>query len=446
MRWVVVLAWVAVGCQRSAEVRREDAGTVAAAAAPAEFPWTLSWVQHVGTPHYEAFHHLATTSDDGVVVAGNYGDKFVLGSHTLRANEVSVFGGALYLAKISASGEWQWARSFDGKGANYIAAVAVGKDGKIWLGGDYEQTVNGLGLGPSRSRTPFVVRLSAEGVAETKSRFTTEGYDSATLSSLALLDDGVLVAGAVNGGFSAAGSAHRCADRTGVLVARFAEDGELRFARCLDAPGPYKGHGPQVGAIDGRAAMCLSGDNGIGSGEQHGLRVFPLSLDGTPGAVASGGSERDECHAVFPLADGIVGTGWTHSRDDTHGLWRVAGTQLQRLPASAGTATPALRLSDGRFVIAVQDGADRRLRRSRLVIFSASLVPGASLALPAGLDPEALAITRSGALILGAGFSGDVELAGKTYSSIPDRDTGVQLPTDALLLRFEPRTATRPSP
>jgi hypothetical protein len=438
----VVLAWVAVACQRSPEVRREDAGTVTAAAAPAEFPWTLAWVRHVGTPRYEAFERLATTPDDGVVLAGNYGPELALGPHTLRALEVSSYNDALYLAKISASGEWQWARSFDGKGASLIATVAVGKDGTIWLGGEFEGTVSGLSLEGTRSRSPFVVRLSPEGIARTQSPFLVEGFDKASITSLAFVGEDVLAAGGILGGFRENGSSIRCKGHTGVLLSRFASDGSLRYAKCLDVVSPFKGIGPLLGVIDGRAALCVSADPGTFPREEGGVRLYPLSPDGALGSPAEGGMEGDECHAVFPLADGLLAAGWITANGTKFGLWRGGGNELHPVAGTEGPATPALRLPDGRFVIAIWEQTQRRYR---LVLFSASLVPGPSLALPSGLDPEALALTRSGALIVGAGFSGDIELGGKTYRSIPDPDSGAQLPTDAVLLRFEPR-ATRPSP
>ena len=335
MRWLIVVAWVGVACQRSPEVRREDAGTVAAAAAPAEFPWTLAWVKHVGTPHPEAFRQLAATPDDGVVVAGNSGR--VRPRPNAPAKEASVYGGALYLAKISARGEWQWARSFDGKGANFIAGVAVSKDGKIWLGGDFQETVSGLGLGPTRSRTPFVVRLSAEGVAETKSRFATEGYDKVSVSSLVLLDNDGLVAGAVIGSFRENGSAIRCSGHTGVFLSRFASDGSLRYAKCLDVVAPHKGHGPQLGVAGDRIALCVSGQAATFPNESGGVRLFSLSAEGTPGPAAEGGTETDECHAVFPLADGVGLDGSIPQRGVR--LWRAAGLTCNRCQRP-GTATP----------------------------------------------------------------------------------------------------------
>lgn len=126
----------------------------------------LAWVQvfsgDVGT--YPT--SLAIDSSGNVVVGGyTYANRLTLGSTTL-SNKGSTDA---FLAKLSSSGNFLWAQSWGGTGADYIQELAIDGSGTIVVAGEFTGSVD---FNPAKGTT---TRTSAGGLDGYVARYTSVG-------------------------------------------------------------------------------------------------------------------------------------------------------------------------------------------------------------------------------------------------------------------------------
>ncbi len=101
--------------------------------------------------------------DDSIVIAGRFGGTLTLGSTVLTTSCAS---GELFVAKMSSDRSWVWAAQSGGCAYNTVPlGVAVGTDGGVYVSGKFQYAPTTLGsttLSPS-SAHGFMARLSPSG-------------------------------------------------------------------------------------------------------------------------------------------------------------------------------------------------------------------------------------------------------------------------------------------
>jgi len=130
------------------------------------------WAISAGGKKHDQAVGLAVDPAGNALVAGNYHDGIVLGSHTLE----TAFGDAMFLAKLTASGEVLWAVSsqeIEGlDGVSVATGLGVNGNGDAYLGGHFGGTIT-IGAHSitshkstvgANSLDVFVAKVSAKGV------------------------------------------------------------------------------------------------------------------------------------------------------------------------------------------------------------------------------------------------------------------------------------------
>ena len=107
----------------------------------------LQWVQQAGLDGDDRVHSLAVDADGNVYVAGSYRGPTQFGAFTLSPSTGATFNEDLFVAKLDAAGNWQWATGAAGSGDDYAMALALGPGGQLTVGGWFNGAT--LGLSPS---------------------------------------------------------------------------------------------------------------------------------------------------------------------------------------------------------------------------------------------------------------------------------------------------------
>lgn len=149
---------------------------------------------------------LAVDPNRNVIVAGSLYDDADFGPISLKRSK-RTFQQDGFVAKLSAEGQWQWARRTGGKGDDYVRGIAADRQGNIYLTGGQESATMRFGstrlvnqdredcaAGVSMLADIFVAKLSPDGAWRWAVGAGGTGYDE----SLAIAIDGkgnVYVAG-----------------------------------------------------------------------------------------------------------------------------------------------------------------------------------------------------------------------------------------------------------
>ena len=140
---------------------------------------------------------VSVTSDGGAIVTGEFGGTATFGSTKMTSNgELDVFVG-----KISAAGEWEWATQAGGTGLIDGGGVSVTSDGGAIVSGVFAgtATVGSATLTSNgRKNDVFVGKISAAGVWEWVIQAGGTGWDVGFDVSVTS-DDGAIVAGYFSG-------------------------------------------------------------------------------------------------------------------------------------------------------------------------------------------------------------------------------------------------------
>ncbi|MDH4480090.1 MAG: Ig-like domain-containing protein [Rhodoferax sp.] len=112
-----------------------------------------AWTRLVGGTAFERGTALATGSDGSIYLAG-----YTQGTFDSQTNK----GGTdAYVSKFDANGNQLWTRLIGGAGSDYGKALAIGLDGSIYLAGDTDGSMGGQSN--SGSYDAFVTKLDSSG-------------------------------------------------------------------------------------------------------------------------------------------------------------------------------------------------------------------------------------------------------------------------------------------
>jgi hypothetical protein len=130
---------------------------------------TLQWVRQAGLDGSERVTSLAVDAAGNVYVAGTYRGPTQFGNVALPASSGAI-NTDLFVAKLDAAGNWQWAVSAAGSGDDYAMTVALDPNGQLAVGGWFNSPTLSLGAGQTLSNQGtagtsdvFVARLSPAG-------------------------------------------------------------------------------------------------------------------------------------------------------------------------------------------------------------------------------------------------------------------------------------------
>ena len=155
---------------------------------------TTAWGQlHTGTD-FQITRAIAVDAMDNIIIAGDFKDAISFGNTSLTATGA---GWDVYLAKLDADGNPVWAYGF-GDGANqYVHAVQVDSQGRIYLAGRCRGVLDfgsGVSLMAGMNDNVYAAIFDANGVAQWAWTYTTNSEDQA-ITGLAVDGCGNLVVG-----------------------------------------------------------------------------------------------------------------------------------------------------------------------------------------------------------------------------------------------------------
>ena len=177
-------------------------------------------------------HSLAVTSDCATYVVGRFGGALTLGGTTLDSAGPTGW----FLFKLDSTGQPLWSKSLgeDGFYGNPVLAATPG--GGVALSGTLRGAVDfGDGSVSSADNSPFLAVYDPDGELAFERVFdATATY--VEVRSVAVAPDGdVLVAGSLSGGLILDDTELEAPSDGRGLIGRFAADGELRWAKLVDA-------------------------------------------------------------------------------------------------------------------------------------------------------------------------------------------------------------------
>ncbi|WP_198172496.1 SBBP repeat-containing protein [Hymenobacter ginkgonis] len=252
------------------------------------------WVTQVAGKGYA--YRVALAADGTAYAAGT-----VLGTASFGATSVTSVGYAgAFVARLDASGQWQWVRAVGGSGASSILGLAVDNQDRLLVGGNFEtQAVFGSQTLTTATgvRAAFVAQLTSQGQWQWVRQSEGNGYAEAqglTVDSQA----NVWITGPFFGGNVAFGPTELTHVGTGAnaYVAKLDSDGQWQWARAATGAG---------GGDVGWAVATDPNGNGYVTGV---FNSSSLALEGLP-ALA---------HSSQPAEDLFV------SQLDANGTWQWA--------------------------------------------------------------------------------------------------------------------------
>ncbi|WP_167857003.1 SBBP repeat-containing protein [Hymenobacter aquaticus] len=281
------------------------AGPAAQAQQPA---WT--WRLHTAESSPASVQQVAQDAAGNSYVTGWFTRQLQLGSHTLQ----SAGGTDIFIAKISADGQWQWAVAAGGTSSDAGQGIAVAADGSITVAGSFAATAQ---FGPLTAQSNggddvFVGVLSASGEWRTLTTAGGPEQDQATALALDARQQAV-VAGRFRGSAAFGATTLSSQADSEAFLAKLSPQGGWQWARQsvgqeqtvisslgLDAAGSVYAAGYFAGTTRfGHAALTTSGT--------HDAFVAKASGDGRwQWATAAGGPSTDYAQAIAVSPQGNV--------------------------------------------------------------------------------------------------------------------------------------------
>jgi len=273
------------------------------------------WSKRLGGPGYQVPAGVAVDGEGAAVIVGTLDQTADFGGGPLSsAGLVDVF-----VLKLDFAGNHLWSRRFGDAAEQEASAVAVDREGDVFVAGSFEGTLD-FGGGPLASAGAddvYLAKLDASGEHLWSKRFG----DGRAQKGRALAADGeggVVLAGQMEGTMDLGGGPLVAKDAFQLFVARFDASGRHLWSRTYGAAAGARvdpravAWGPRGVAVTGIARGAT--DLGDGMLAQVGAEedAFVLALDasgGTRFARRFGGSGAVEPKAIAALGDGALVVG-----------------------------------------------------------------------------------------------------------------------------------------
>lgn len=269
---------------------------------------TWTWVTTVGTPGTDVGRAVTALPDGSAVVTGQ-----LAGAATFGGTTVAAFGGAdVFVARISATGDWQWATSAGGAGADDGRGVTALPDGSAVVVGSAAVnasfgTTTLVGAGGADL---FAARVDPNGTWTWARGGGGTGGDHA--AAVAAHPDGsVVLTGWFGGTASFGGTTLSATGDDDLVAAKISATGDWAWAARAGGSGPDAGRAVTVrpdgtavvaGTLGGTAVVAGSVLTPVGGAD---LLVAALSPDGVWAWALTGGSAADDhVRAIVARPDG----------------------------------------------------------------------------------------------------------------------------------------------
>jgi hypothetical protein len=193
------------------------------------------WAVKVDGTEYDSGWDVAATPDGGAIVTGSFGRTVTFGAQQLT----SAFGGHFYndafVAKVSSTGEWLWAKNFGGFGDDDGYGVSVFSDGSAVVTGRFAgtMTLDSINISSVNDQwyDAFVAKISSSGnwIYGTNAGSGTDDFSGRSVTALS---DGTAV---VTGDLPSAAlfGSHQLngfSSHTGIFVAKIGTTGQWQWA------------------------------------------------------------------------------------------------------------------------------------------------------------------------------------------------------------------------
>lgn len=275
-------------------------------------PGTALWVTQFGGTGGDQGKAIARDSQDDLIVAGYFSGTVSFGTTMLT----SAGGFDIFVAKLAqADGSVVWAKRFGGAGEDLLTGLAVNEQDEIFISGSISGP-HDYGGGPLPhvgARDLMLLKLSATGDFAWAKSFGTTGYDQAM--AVAARNGNVAIAGYFNGGsLNVAGTVLTGQGNDDIAVALFSSAGDLQWAKGF---GGTSNDRPRTVRIDGAGNVVVAGEFqqtvnfGMGQVASAGnTDAFLVKLGASAGntlvAKRFGGSDADTATAVECDANGAM--------------------------------------------------------------------------------------------------------------------------------------------
>lgn len=417
----------------------------------------VAWSYQAGGAKHDKIRALAVDDKGSTFITGEFTEAADFGV----AKVAAVGGLDFVVAKLDVRGKPVWVSTAGGDKIDRGYAVAVAKDGSVYVTGHFQSDTITFGDTTLRNRGDydvFVVKYDTAGRPVWARSAGGKAYDFGHGIAVTPVGD-VLVSGAIRAEGDFGDGLPTTPGNVGPFVACYSADGDLRWTRCMTGKGSGSGH--EI-AVDGNGAAFLggyfSGTTELGGRtlkvtKGRDLFAARLNADGAVDWVFQGGSAADGLVSGI-AADGHGGCyiggmfkatarfgeqSFTSAGDNDFFLARVGADGSARWVVSAGgkgidyglgvasdTAGNALLTGETTGDVQLLDHSFRAIGKRDL--YAAKFNPSGKLiwAWQAGGTLNGLSYTAGcgprGLNVIAGAFSGDLNVGGKKLVSRGSND------------------------
>ncbi|SNR79562.1 NHL repeat-containing protein [Hymenobacter mucosus] len=271
---------------------------------------TWRWASHSTENGNVVVAKVATDAAGNSYVTGRFTHHLQLGSYSLQ----SVGSSDVFAAKLSASGEWQWATAAGGAGTDMASGLVVDADGNVTVAGSFTESAS-FGSFTKRSQgghDMFVASLTPAGTWRAVS--TAGGTEQDQITAIALdAQHNVVVGGRFRGEVSFETNTLSSTATSDAFVAKLDDQGRWVWARQTQGSDQTVINSLTIGhAGDIYTAGYFAGTTHLGPAQLTSAGThdaFVAKVDGAGNwqwATTGGGPSTDYAKAIAVSADGNV--------------------------------------------------------------------------------------------------------------------------------------------
>ena len=269
---------------------------------------TYEWVKQAGGTRNDNARGVSVLADGSSIVTGYFQGTATFGSTTFT----SAGGSDVFVAKLDADGVYQWATRAGGTSGDSGENIAVLADGSSIVTGYFQGTATfgSTTLTSAGNYDVFVAKIDASGTYEWATQAGGTGHDYGYGVSV-LADGSSIVTGYFQGTATFGSTTLTSAGSKDVFVAKLDASGNYEWAKQAGGTSSDLGYGVSVladgssivtGFFEGTATFGSTTFTSAGSND-----VFVAKLDASGDyewATQAGGMGSDNGHGVSVLADG----------------------------------------------------------------------------------------------------------------------------------------------
>jgi hypothetical protein len=258
---------------------------------------TWTWVATVGTSGTDVGRAITALPDGSAVVTGQ-----IAGAAAFGGTTVTAFGGAdVFVARISPTGEWQWATSAGGSGADDGRGITALPDGSAVVVGSIASSASfgATALAGAGGADLFAARVDPDGAWTWARRGGGTGGDHAAAVT-AHPDGSVVLTGWFEGTASFGGTALSATGGDDLVVAKLSPGGDWTWVVRAGGSGQDAGRAVTVhgdgsavvaGTLGGAAVVAGTVLTPVGGTD---LLLAAITSDGVWRWAVTGGSTADD--------------------------------------------------------------------------------------------------------------------------------------------------------